>query len=81
MTQSFEESQETMQTLVVPPALRLILQPNGDAVIRFNGILQAADSPNGPFADVLGDPAGSYTVPKTDFETQKIFRTRVRSGK
>jgi hypothetical protein len=67
----------SIQALIVPPALHLTLLANGNAVIIFNGTLQAADSSNGPFEDVLGNPIGSYTVPKTSFGTQKFFRTRI----
>lgn len=64
-------------TVIVPPAVRVSVQPNGDMLITFNGVLQIADSPNGPFADVPGNPSGSYTVPNAGSGNQQFFRTRI----
>lgn len=64
-------------TLFVPPALSMTMQSNGDMVLTFNGVLQSANSPDGPFQDVPGNPSGYLLVPKPNLETKQFFRTRI----
>jgi len=62
--------------IVDEPTLALHAEPNGDVTLTFTGTLQSANSVYGPFEDVPGNPAGTYTVPRTSLAAQQYFRTR-----
>jgi len=59
------------------PALSITIQPNGDVELTFNGVLQSASNPGGPFQDVPGNPSGSHLVSKANLGTQQLFRARI----
>jgi hypothetical protein len=63
---------------VTPPApsLDIILNPTGDVTVTFTGTLQTATEVGGTFADVTGNPQGTYTLPKGSLPAQQYFRAR-----
>jgi len=58
------------------PTLDIILNPTGDVTVTFTGTLQAAPTAGGTFADVTGNPQGTYTLPKGSLPAQQYFRAR-----
>lgn len=62
--------------IVDQPTLALRGQLNGDVTLTFTGTLQSANSVYGPYKDVPGNPAGTYTVPRASLVAQQYFRTR-----
>lgn len=61
---------------VQSPSLAITLNPLGDIVVTFTGILQSATNANGVFMDVPGNPQGTYTIPKASLSGQEFFRAR-----
>jgi hypothetical protein len=57
-----------------PPAIAIAVQPTGDVLVTFTGTLRTALTLEGRFADVPGNPQGTYTVPKASLASQQFFR-------
>jgi hypothetical protein len=63
-------------SLVDEPKLTIRLQPNGDVIVAFTGTLQSADSVNGTFQDIPGNPQGIFTIPRSNLMGSRYFRAR-----
>jgi hypothetical protein len=63
-------------SIIDQPTVQIMRGPNEDMVITFSGTLQSADSLNGTFSDVPGDPQGTYTVPQASLAEHQFFRAR-----
>ncbi len=58
----------------ISPTVAISLDLNGDAWVTFTGTLQSATNANGIFANVPGNPVGTYVIPKANLSTQQFFR-------
>jgi hypothetical protein len=58
---------------VIEPAVAARAALNGSMILSFNGTLQSAPSPEGPYEDVAGNPQGSYI---TAGGSVRYFRVR-----
>jgi hypothetical protein len=58
------------------PPLTVALDSFGNVVLSFTGTLQSSAAPNGPFADVQGNPLGIHTIKVANLVSREFFRTR-----
>lgn len=59
-----------------PSTLGINLAANGDVVVTFAGVLQAATDPRGPFLDVPGNPQSPYIAAAGSLAIRQFYRVQ-----